>query len=68
MHEEKAEVLKSSDMNVASKKQKLCAQEIEEGNDALQEPGNFHLWKSIVKLCCVFFCLWSVFSFRALFR
>lgn len=39
MHEEKGEVLKSSDMNVASKKQKLCAQEIEEGNDALEEAG-----------------------------
>jgi len=47
MHEEKPEVLNST----ASKKQKVCAQETEEGgektvpleNDALQETGNFHL-------------------------
>ncbi|KAL1225519.1 hypothetical protein V5N11_003436 [Cardamine amara subsp. amara] len=36
MHGEKAE---SCDMNVASKKQKLCAQEIEEGNQVLQKAG-----------------------------
>lgn len=63
MHGEKAEVLKSSDMNAASKKQKICAPEIEEGKgkteplekDGLQETGNFHLQKSIVKFWFVFF-------------
>ncbi|EOA38100.1 hypothetical protein CARUB_v10009568mg [Capsella rubella] len=45
MHEEKPAVVESTDMNAASKKQKLCVQEIEEGeektvpleNDVLQE-------------------------------
>ncbi|KFK43226.1 hypothetical protein AALP_AA1G096700 [Arabis alpina] len=48
IHEEKSEVIISSDMNVASKRQKFCAEEIEEGegkteslgNDGLQETGN----------------------------